>query len=147
MPEARSPNMTLPASNKVVTERAENCGRNVRAVFTWYQLVILTGATARLTRIVVADTITEPFRTALLFNRHQRSARRTGQPMPAATRPRVAALRIRLHELATCPWCTGFWMSIAVVALAWHYQHHPLTWLIAAALTISYLVGWLAGHE
>ncbi|WP_367139597.1 DUF1360 domain-containing protein [Saccharothrix sp. HUAS TT1] len=116
-------------------------------MLTWLQLLIATGAAARLTRIVVADSITERPRTALLYNREQRRALREGRPVPAATRPRIAALRARLHQLATCPWCTGFWVSIAVVALAWHYRDHALTWLIGSALALAYAVGWLAGRE
>lgn len=49
-------------------------------------------------------------------------------------------------ELFTCPWCAGFWISVAVVALASSPLAPAWNWL-ALALAISAVVGKLAAHD
>ena len=64
--------------------------------------VLLVFASARVTRLVVTDTITDPFRTWVL--------RRSPW----------------FGELVSCPWCLGVWTSTAVVFAAWAYHGLPL---------------------
>jgi hypothetical protein len=83
-----------------------------------------TLAVARITRLVVADTITEDVRTW------------------AALR-----LQVRGHEkvayLLECPWCAGMWVSLAV-ALA----HRSAAWKVLRwPLAASYAAGFLSGYE
>jgi hypothetical protein len=47
--------------------------------------------------------------------------------------------RYRLAEFINCPWCLGFWVSIAVW-IAWQADEH-LTTVIAVPLAISAAVG------
>ena len=60
-----------------------------------FLFAVLVLASARLTRLVVTDTITASFRTWVL--------RRSSW----------------FGELVSCPWCFGVWASTAVVAAAW----------------------------
>lgn len=109
-------------------------------------LILAVGAAARITRLVVADTITEPLRNALLprIARSRRERDRIAQGEPA-TPPQ--GLRGALITLLTCHWCAGMWISIAIVALAYIADGHPLFTWPAAALTVAYLVGLAADQE
>ena len=82
---------------------------------TWLAFVIITLAAARVTRLVTTDSITEPLRERL-----------TRWPLA--------------YELVTCPWCIGFWISLAWVAVWWTADGRAV-WL-AAPFAVSYLVGW-----
>lgn len=113
----------------------------------WYQLVLLIGSTARLTRLTTRDTITNPLRDIVLFNRAQRRARKAGEPVPAPARPRAARVRAWLHTLITCDWCIGVWVSVIVVLVAWPFHGTPLFVLVATILTVAYAVGWITDHE
>lgn len=85
--------------------------------------VLLFLATARITRLVNDDTLTERPRTWLI-------------------------LRLNGHEnaqyLITCPWCVSVYVG-AALAGAWAWLGTP-TWFMGslAALAASYVTGWLA---
>lgn len=81
------------------------------------------GATARLTRLGIEDTITQPFRDFL--------ARRSA-------RSKVAFWFVQLFE---CPWCLGMWIAMAMTAAA--VASDGAGWYLwpATALSISYLIG------
>lgn len=93
--------------------------------------VLTVGASARLTRLIGADTITAPLRAKLTT-------------WSKSTKP---------AEFLACPWCSGFWTSAGVVYAVWLVQGWPFSepsWgLGAAALTLgsSYLVGLMAEFE
>lgn len=117
------------------------------------QLLLTTGASARLTRLVTRDTITAPLRHRLLYNPDQRAALAAGEMVPPPTCPIAARVRAKLYELATCDWCAGLWISPMVAAAA-HLagrrdQHKPAVWFTvpAAALSASHGLGWLASRE
>ena len=112
----------------------------------YYALVTL-GAAARITRLVTRDTITQPVRTAVLYNRDQRAALRREEPVPPSPRPNVARARAWLYALVTCDWCSSVWVSAGVVATAWAVGPHPVLVFLATVLSISYVVGWVAMHE
>lgn len=78
--------------------------------------VIVSLAAARLTRLVTEDTITEPLRVW------------------ASNKP-------FLYELVTCPWCIGFHISVACVAV-WWTAGQTAVWFLAP-FAVSHVVGWL----
>ena len=58
--------------------------------------LILSLACYRITRLIIEDTITEPLRE------------RVWKRFPPES--------TRIGYLFTCPWCTGFWVSVLIVA-------------------------------
>lgn len=87
---------------------------------TSLHLLIDAVAAYRLTRLVVADSITEPLRD------------------------RVARF-IRIHELVTCYWCSGMWVGAGVGMARWAV---PTLWNPAAwALTVAAAAALLARLE
>jgi hypothetical protein len=94
-------------------------------------LVVDAAAAYRLTRLVVSDSITSTPRNAAL--------RWTDAP------GRGAQLRSRLGELLECYWCSGLWISAAVVAAR---RTIPDLWSpIARALALSTAVGLVGGSD
>lgn len=83
---------------------------------TSLHLLIDVVAAYRLTRLVVADTITEPLRD------------------------RVARF-IRVHELVTCRWCSGVWIGAGVAASRWLIPDvwNPVAWALTAATAAALL--------
>ena len=93
--------------------------------------VLLVGLAARLTRLVVVDTIADPARGATLTAAH-----------------RVAGARgLRwTNELLGCPHCAGFWISVAVVA-SWLAWGDTIGWqAVALAFTLAYVAGHLTAR-
>lgn len=89
---------------------------------TLLDVALVLGFAARLTRLAIVDDITEPLRVALVRASPGRSAGWT-------------------YALLDCPFCLGFWLSAAVVA-SWLTVGQTLVWqAVAAAFTVSYLVG------
>ncbi|MFI6326584.1 DUF1360 domain-containing protein [Nonomuraea sp. NPDC050556] len=126
-----------------------------------FAFVLVTLASARLTRLLVADTVTEPLRRAVW--------RLVGGEVPPAllepithfvarTAYTSVSARRWLWKLMNCPWCSGFWISLAVWALVYAITGGTVTstsvpsgqwplWLITSTLATSYLVGVLANRE
>ena len=93
-------------------------------------------ATARLTRLVTADRITEaPRRWIGGFH-----------SVPDYGDAEVTiANRHRLYLFITCPWCVSIWIAAAVVALSVLIPH---VWIYAAAmLSASEVAGLLSRAE
>lgn len=90
-------------------------------------VVVLALAVHRVTRLLVADKITEPLRLKL-------GVTRDGKYRPW------------LGYLVTCPWCVGLWLSIAAVLAA---AFLPWPWVAWPALTAasSSVTGLLAARE
>lgn len=109
-------------------------------------LILAVGAAARITRLVVADTITEPLRGWALprIARSRAERRRIAQGQDAAP---PTGVRSALITLATCHWCSGMWVAAAVAPTAFFFGDHPAFQLPAAVLTVAYLVGLLADQE
>ncbi len=127
--------------------------------------LLALGSALRLTRLAVADTITQPFRSwlglryAATMSAH--AAERAVAVVPApddiqkiyidrmAKLQRRAGVWLWLIQLFECPWCIGFWISMGVAGAALGLSpgdiHSSLsTWLAiwpALGLSISYLVG------
>ena len=116
-------------------------------------LVVDVVAGYRLTRLVTADTITEPIRWRLVTDSFTRAgleivdtedtalgivdaAREFG--LPERDLPKVAAL-------ITCRWCAGMWVAFGVVAAR---RLAPDVWdPIARALVVSAGAALIAGLE
>lgn len=76
----------------------------------WFDLLLLMLASFRLTHLIVADQIMVPFR-------------------------QFWARFAFVHELVTCYWCCGIWVSAVLVALQayWPVVGRPLLLVLAVA--------------
>lgn len=91
-------------------------------VWLAFLLVVLALASARITRLIVNDTISLPLRLLAI--------RRLGQNHPIVT-------------LLHCPWCSGWWVSVALTSFAWLAG---LTGSVAVTLllipAVAYATAW-----
>lgn len=92
-------------------------------------LVIYFLAVARVTGLVVSDTITEPVRDKLIGWLDDR---------PATAGAFLAAL-------IQCPWCAGMWISMAAAPLVWFWGWSPVMLIPALALAMSQVTGMISG--
>lgn len=126
--------------------------------------LLALGSALRLTRLAVTDTITQPFRSALAFHysvaadeaavaRSNAKHLSTETNYKALDRRYGRALRVErawlfLVQLFECPWCIGFWISMAAAGVAVSPAASWTVTLVAAAgLSLSWLVGALAFLE
>lgn len=105
----------------------------------------------RLTRLVTADTITQPVRARLIRSAYE--LRDGHLPMPADDTPDAAWDAMpendddapKLAAFVRCRWCTGLWISGFVVAAR---RYAPRVWEpLARALAGSTAAALLAGLE
>lgn len=94
----------------------------------WLQLLIYALACARLTGLIVSDTITEPARDTLLGWLDDR---------PKTLGSFVAAL-------IQCPWCAGMWVALVAAPLVWFFHASPVMLIPALALAFSQFIGMTA---
>ena len=85
-------------------------------------VVLVVLATARLTRVVVLDSITEGASLALV-----NGVRRWPRFQEWVT------------DLITCSWCTSFWVGPAVAVVAWQWGDHPVFIILTVGLAASWL--------
>lgn len=83
-------------------------------------------ATARLTRLITTDRITEAPRNALL-------RRLDPEGLPA--------------YLVMCNWCVSVYTGAGTAAATWWLHGHAWFTAALAALAFSYAAGWLASRE
>lgn len=91
----------------------------------WLALLIYALAVARVTGLVVADSITEPARDRL---------RGWLDDTPGSAGEWFATL-------ITCPWCAGMWVSLAAAPLVWFFGDSPVMLVPALALAFSQITG------
>lgn len=91
----------------------------------WLQLLVYALAVARVTGLIVADSITEPARDALIGWLDDR---------PKTLGSFVAAL-------IECPWCAGMWVSLVAAPLVWFWGDSPVMLVLALALAFSQVTG------
>lgn len=97
---------------------------------TGVEILLACGAAARLTRLVVEDTITEPVRVGLVR---------------AASRVSAGVGRL-LAGLLGCQWCAGVWVAAGVVAGWWLLPSG--VWTVAATvLSVAQAVGMISVWE
>ena len=112
----------------------------------WVDLAVLGLAAARITRLVGVDDF-PPIRTLrekLLGRFPSGDTVWTEQPDQPETVwvAEVGWVAVEPHwlgELIVCPWCTGFWISVAAV-VAYGYAPGPVVW-ISLPFAISHLIG------
>lgn len=113
--------------------------------------LLALGSALRLTRLAVTDTITQPFRNAIAMRYARASALQSHSyedPKRARRVTRRANAWLWLVQLFECPWCIGFWISLAVAAVAVSpVVSWTVTLVAAVALSLSWLVGALAFLE
>lgn len=96
-------------------------------------LVVYALALMRLTRLVNADTITDPVRIAIA--RRARDESRS---------PTERARWSTVEYFTGCPWCVSMWLAFATVWVPLFYATNPVARYVAVALAVSHLVGLLA---
>lgn len=94
----------------------------------WLQLLIYALAAARVTGLIVADSLTEEIRDGILERLDDR--------------PRT--LGAYLATLITCPWCAGMWVSLVASPLVWFWHASPVMLIPAIALALSQFIGMTA---
>jgi len=94
----------------------------------WLLLVTYALAVARVTGLIVADSITEPARDRLI----------------AWLDDRPGSLGAFIAALIQCPWCAGMWVSLLAAPLVWAWGGHPALFVPALALAFSQLTGMTA---
>ncbi len=75
-----------------------------------WDVVVLTGATHRLSRLIARDPVTSPLR-APFTHLHG-----TQGPAELKEEVRGSGARKAVGELLTCPFCTGMWISTGLCA-------------------------------
>lgn len=96
-------------------------------------LILDALAVFRLTRLVVADTITAPLRERLIGRKPAVTRDIDGERIMIAARPKLA-------EFITCPWCTSPYLAAIVVGCQaliptlWQYPCAVLAFSAAAGL-------------
>jgi len=91
-------------------------------------LIIYTLAVARVTGLIVSDSITEPARDALI----------------GWLDDRPKTLGAAIATLITCPWCAGMWVSLIAAPLVWFLGDSPWLLIPALALAFSQVTGMVA---
>lgn len=101
------------------------------SVPNWYELALLALAAFRVFRLIAEDDILDrPRSWALRYGDW-----REGQALPVGYRAKWA-------EFLTCPWCAGFWISLAWWG-AWQLWPHGTT-VATVPFVISAAVGLVA---
>ena len=88
-------------------------------------LIVYALAVARITGLIVSDTITEPARDALIGWLDDR--------------PKTAGAA--LATLITCPWCASIWVAFIASPFVWFFGHSPVMLIPAIALAFSQVTG------
>lgn len=91
----------------------------------WLQLLVYALAVARVTGLIVADSITEPIRDWITVRLDDRPA----------------TLGQAITTLITCPWCAGMWVSLVAAPLVWFWGDWPVMLIVAIALAFSQVAG------
>lgn len=91
----------------------------------WLLLLIYALAVARVTGLIVADTITEPIRDRIVG---------WLDDTPGSAGEWFASL-------ITCPWCAGMWISLVAAPLVWFWGDSPVMLVPALALAFSQITG------
>lgn len=102
-----------------------------------FHFLILSFATFRLTRLFVADHITQWMRDLCMKSVHVKDPL-TGAVFVRCEKP-VAGLRRLVSDLLGCPWCVGVWMAFITVILYYvaAIEVVPLAWIILMVFAIA----------
>lgn len=91
---------------------------------SWFDVVLLMLASFRLTHLIVFDSIAEPLRAPLEGKKFW-------------------------GDLIGCYWCSGFWVSLALVIgyTMWPAVFHPLVLVLAVAGGAALLESYIRREE
>lgn len=119
---------------------------NVADLPLWATLLLLLGLVARVTRLVVEDSITQPIRNKMhLYGIKDRQYDVNKQSYVGGTKKQQVVKW--LSELVHCPWCSSIWIGTGAVLSA-HWWADTTAWaLVALIASVSYLASWILGHE
>lgn len=116
---------------------------------TFLILVVYVLAVARVTRLINYDTVLDPLR--LWIARRAETARTAAEEAEQNSQPTQSAIYLRtmarwntLTHFLGCPWCVGFWISLATAIAPVSIIGWPWWTLMWVALGTSYLVGLAA---
>lgn len=103
------------------------CGRTMghMVIPVWLQLLVYALAVARVTGLIVADTITEPVRDRIV---------EWLDDTPGSSGEWVSTL-------ITCPWCASIWVAFIASPLIWFWGNLPVMLVPAIALAFSQIAG------
>ena len=91
----------------------------------WLQLLVYALAVARVTGLIVTDTITEPVRDRIVT---------WLDDTPGSSGEWFATL-------ITCPWCASIWLAALASPLIWFWGDTPVMLIPAIALAFSQVAG------
>lgn len=122
---------------------------NIGLGLTILILVIYVLAVMRIVRLVNYDTILDPLRLWIAHRSNTAliaadEAHASSKPITAQAHSRRVARWNLLADFLGCPWCVGFWLSLAVAVVPVHVIGWPWWSLLGVAFACSYLVGLLA---
>lgn len=80
--------------------------------------VIYALCVTRLTRLIVADAITEKFRKWI--ERHATMKLRNAHSTWIEVDPEKAWLWRKFYTLTSCSWCVSFWVALPIVGVAYY---------------------------
>lgn len=103
-------------------------------------IVVIGLASLRLTLLITTDSITAPLRDWLYdfaWDEERMVTQRDGFVEPTPRAP----WRTYVHELFTCPWCMGLWMSVIVYVLWDHGGSVGRTAVAVAAVAGLQIIG------
>lgn len=85
-----------------------------------WQFVLLALAAYRLTRLIGWDVITRPIRETVVGRYEEGSGKKARDTERGR---KLRSYRRKLDEFIHCPFCLGFWVSVALW-LVWSWQPH-----------------------
>lgn len=91
-------------------------------------LVIYALAVARVTGLIVTDSLTEPVRDKIIEQLDDRPG----------------TLGQSIATLIECPWCAGMWISLIAAPLVWAWGESPVMLVLALALAFSQVTGMIS---
>lgn len=109
-------------------------------------LVVVAFAAYRVTRVVVADTISDSFRAWVWARSYERIDDYDSLADTDTRTARRSWWWEKAYQLVSCPWCTGWWVSLATYA-AWFHWHVSFARPVIAAVAVAGLQGFIASRE
>ena len=102
-----------------------------------FHFLLVSFATFRLTRLFVADHITQWMRD-MCMKRISVKDPLTGEVFVRCEK-HTKGLRRLVSDLLECPWCVGVWMAMAVIALYYvaAVEVFPVAWIIIIVFAVA----------
>lgn len=109
---------------------------------TWFEFLLFSVATFRLTRLLVFDTITEWIRMPFMDERKEKNA--DGE-VEIYYVPKENGVLGWIGALISCYWCTGIWVSLGLFILRIYLPvfYHSMILIFAIAGLAALLETWV----